>query len=129
MKSPNSERLQPPQRTGLAAHRSTFVVGHPGGESGELSVVIRHQIKRFKLALFDLYLRFSSPSSGVAIARHSSMCPWNSLRTWPPVRKPEDLRIHGITITVRLNLKIILDVHKQHLAKKEKLHISITRSS
>lgn len=52
IKSPNSERLQPPQRTGLAAHRSTFIVGHPGEESGELSVVIQHQIKRFKLPLF-----------------------------------------------------------------------------
>lgn len=111
--SPNSERFQPPQRTGLAAHRSTFVVGHPGKESGELSVVIRHQIKRFKLAPFAFYLRFSSPSSGVEIARHSSMWPWNSLRTWPPVRKPEDLHIHRITITFKSENQF-LDVHILH---------------
>lgn len=111
--SPNSKRFQPPQRTGLAAHRSTFIVGHPGEESGELSVVIRHQIKRFKLAPFAFYLRFSSPSSGVEIARHSSMWPWNSLRTWPPVRKPEDLRIHRITITFKSENQF-LDVHILH---------------
>lgn len=34
------------------------------------------------------HLRFSSPSSGVPMARHSSMWPWNSRRTWPPVRNP-----------------------------------------
>ena len=32
-------------------------------------------------AAFAAHLRFSSPSSGVEMARHSSMCPWNSLRT------------------------------------------------
>lgn len=58
--SPNSERLQPPQRTGLAAHRSAFVVGHPGEESGKWSVVVEHQIKRFKLVCFlpALFLSF-----------------------------------------------------------------------
>lgn len=117
--SPYSERLQPPQRTSLAAHRSAFVVGHPGEESGELAVVRRHQIKRLKLAPFAFYLRFSSPSSGVAIARHSSMWPWNSLRTWPPVRKPEDLRIHHITVRFKSENQFLY-VHILDCVKKKK---------
>lgn len=34
------------------------------------------------------HLRWSSPWSAPGVAKHSSMWPWNSLSTYPPVRKP-----------------------------------------
>lgn len=96
--SPDSERLQPPQGPSLTAHSTTFIVSHPVAESGQ-----RH-IRSCGIRLTEYfaaqtrsassYLRFSSPSSGVAMARHSSMWPWNSLRTWPPVKKPAGWNAH-----------------------------------
>lgn len=99
--SPDSERLQPPQGSSLAAHSPAFIVSHPVAESGKTH---RHSYmvtdEQYVLYLKPIFmssfphLRFSSPSSGVDMARHSSMCPWKSLRTWPPVRNPEKTITH-----------------------------------
>lgn len=47
-----------------------------------------HLGQHFGVMKYTGHLRWSAPWSAPGIAKHSSMCPWNSLSTYPPVRKP-----------------------------------------
>lgn len=44
-KSPDSERLQPPQGARLTAHSTAFIMSHPAAETGQRHILVSSGIK------------------------------------------------------------------------------------